>query len=371
MLCVAMRFVKPGAVLFQRPPTTTPPIRNRHGERNCKVTVQEPKSALQLLRNLKRMYPNPCHENEKFYRIAPDGLDLRGNLHAALITIAGYADYLISDLLKNSSNRVSSQNHYDSDALKRLSELSILVNVANRSSRSDLQREIESLKDILSLVSGSVFNEIAIPDILPAAQLLLCAAPANVLQAPSLLLHPGFRQLYRDPATELCYRHLLSFSRELPSFHWADIESQLLCNTAESPQLLRRCDLYSFTHEIFYLTNFGEREIPSGVNTEVAASIICYHARRAFDLGDDDLLIELLLAAIMCETNLTVWNTMLSTLKNHADERWFVRPNYSLLLANKLRDVHRRRYEFVAQYHPVVVWCLLLLSLTHSADKPI
>ncbi|SEB29127.1 hypothetical protein SAMN04490239_0023 [Rhodococcus koreensis] len=309
-------------------------------------------------------------ENAGIDRRTLSSLDLNGSLRAALLRVAGYADYLINDFFARPPICGFSESCHSSEALMRLSELSILVSVANRSSHH-LPQEFEILEDILIRVSDSPFAEVDTSDILPTAQLLLYTSPANVVRARALLLRPGFRQLYRDPATELCFRHLLSYSRRLPFFHWVDLNSQLLCSSTESPELLRRCDVYSFTHEIFYLTNFGKRRLPSEVNTDVSSSIIKFQVQRTFEVGDDDLLMELLLAAMMCETDLPAWETVLSTLRTRSDERWFVRPNHSLLLANKLRDDHRRRYEFAAQYHPEIVWCLLLLSLASSESNPV
>jgi hypothetical protein len=253
--------------------------------------------------------------------------------------------------------------------LKRLSELMIVADVAERTGPPEVLGRVAQVRARVDSMPLAIGEPVALSEVLPAAQMLLHHGPrargSRAVEARALLLDDGFQQLYRDPATELSYRRLLARTRGVVSYYWADIAGRLLCATCVAPAALRRNDVYDFTHEIFYLTEFGAQPLPTAIDDRIVRHVLDVQESATVDSRDDDLLIELMIART-CSGMFDLTKRAvdaLSRLALNAQRRWFTVPGHSAILAGSLDGENRRHYECNAQFHPFVVWNLLLALL--------
>jgi hypothetical protein len=298
-------------------------------------------------------------------RTAGEGTGTTDYLCRSLDRLIGYED-LLFERTSYPGNPAPGHRIAADEALKRLSELTIVLDVARSISLPQAVTErLQVLQWVCVSADRAALGPGQFPDVLPTAQVLLYSSTferSKLDIARAILTDPGFQQLYRDPPTELCYRHLLARSRGSSSFFWFDLHAKLLCHSSLAPDQLRRSDVYAFTHEVFYLTDFGSQRLPEGINRHVIEAVLRCRVQEAFDIRDDDLLMELLLVGRICDIQADSEES-LACLADHFDQQWFMRPYHSLFLARVLDDHQRRRYAFAAQYHPLVVWCILLLRL--------
>ena len=300
---------------------------------------------------------------------APVVADTAQLLREAVAWVAARTDLIVPRRPRRSAGEAPDRDG-EVERLKRLSELSIVVRLRHR--MGGTAGGGAGWAPIDAAISSAIVGNVPLAAVLPAAQILTSPVALDPESARArarlVLLDDGFRQLYRDPATELCYRHLLAQTRAATTYFWHDLLPRLLSAVCAAPAALRRADVYAFTHEVFYLTDFGARRWPDALDIGVVRSVLHSQWVRARADGDDDLLLELFIVALV---------TGLATEALCADAYgvmhrglrlgWFGRPHYSSLLADVLGVEARRRYTFDAQFHPTILTIAALLVVQRLA----